>query len=112
MAFWGHCCGPLGLWRREEEVPVPFELLDTCTLGTDRESTRMRYSSATRDPNDFKSNGFSSRQVLYDPRRRKGVALRTALVRGAPVGDTRRQPNRDCPLALDNASNLVLFPDL
>jgi chitin synthase len=30
----------------------------------------MRYSAATGDPNDFKDNGFTLRQVHYDPPRR------------------------------------------
>jgi chitin synthase len=30
----------------------------------------MRYSAATCDPNDFMADGFSLRQVLYDPPRR------------------------------------------
>ncbi|KAH9165906.1 chitin synthase-domain-containing protein [Lactarius sanguifluus] len=34
------------------------------------EFTHMRYSAATGDPNDFKDNGFTPRQVHYDPLRR------------------------------------------
>jgi len=30
----------------------------------------MRYSATTRDPNDFKNNDFTLRQVHYDPPRR------------------------------------------
>ena len=41
-----------------------------CALRTDREYTHMRYSAATCDPNDFKADGFTLRQVLYDPPRR------------------------------------------
>ena len=29
----------------------------------------MRYSAATGDPNDFKQNGFTLRQMLYEPPR-------------------------------------------
>jgi chitin synthase len=52
------------------DVPVPSKLLDMCALRTDREFTHLRYSAATCDPNDFKSEGFTLRQVGYDPPRR------------------------------------------
>lgn len=41
-----------------------------CAQRTEREFTHMRYSAATCDPNDFASEGFTLRQVHYDPARR------------------------------------------
>lgn len=41
-----------------------------CGLRNEREFTHMRYSAATCDPNDFKDEGFTLRQVHYDPPRR------------------------------------------
>ncbi|KAI0051502.1 glycosyltransferase family 2 protein [Auriscalpium vulgare] len=49
---------------------VPSKLLNLCPLREDREFTHMRYSAATGDPNEFKDNGFTLRQVHYDPPRR------------------------------------------
>ncbi|KAH9992907.1 glycosyltransferase family 2 protein [Russula vinacea] len=49
---------------------VPTRLLNLCAHKDDREFTHMRYSAATGDPNDFKDNGFTLRQVHYDPPRR------------------------------------------
>ena len=49
---------------------VPSKLLDMCALRNEREFTHMRYSAATCDPNDFKENGFTLRQLHYDPSRR------------------------------------------
>ena len=41
-----------------------------CENREEREFTHMRYSAATCDPNDFKEEGFTLRQVLHDPPRR------------------------------------------
>jgi chitin synthase len=41
-----------------------------CAQRNEREFTHMRYSAATSDPNDFKDDGFTLRQVHYDPPRR------------------------------------------
>jgi chitin synthase len=49
---------------------VPTKLLNLCAYKDGREFTHMRYSAATGDPNDFKDNGFTLRQVHYDPPRR------------------------------------------
>jgi chitin synthase len=49
---------------------VPTKLLNLCLHKEEREFTHMRYSAATGDPNDFKKNGFTLRQTLYDPPRR------------------------------------------
>ncbi|EJC98439.1 glycosyltransferase family 2 protein [Fomitiporia mediterranea MF3/22] len=52
------------------DSPVPQKLLDRCKFRTEREFTHMRYSAATCDPNDFMNEGFTLRQVLYEPPRR------------------------------------------
>jgi chitin synthase len=49
---------------------VPTKLLNLCALKDGREFTHIRCSAATGDPNDFKDNGFTLRQVHYDPPRR------------------------------------------
>ena len=49
---------------------VPTKLLNLCAFKDEREFTHMRYSAATGDPNDFKHNGFTLRQVQYGPPRR------------------------------------------
>ncbi|KAF7982169.1 hypothetical protein HWV62_29939 [Athelia sp. TMB] len=49
---------------------VPSKLLNMCAQRNEREFTHMRYSAATSDPNDFKDDGFTLRQVHYDPPRR------------------------------------------
>ncbi|CAL1713774.1 unnamed protein product [Somion occarium] len=49
---------------------VPTKLLNMCAQRNEREFTHMRYSAATCDPNDFKDDGFTLRQVHYDPPRR------------------------------------------
>ncbi|THH31616.1 hypothetical protein EUX98_g2593 [Antrodiella citrinella] len=49
---------------------VPTKLLNMCAQRNEREFTHMRYSAATCDPNDFKDEGFTLRQVHYDPPRR------------------------------------------
>ncbi|EKM75500.1 hypothetical protein AGABI1DRAFT_64444 [Agaricus bisporus var. burnettii JB137-S8] len=50
--------------------PVPSKLLEMCPNKSEREFTHMRYSAATCDPNSFKDEGFTLRQVLHDPPRR------------------------------------------
>ncbi|KAJ3575497.1 hypothetical protein NP233_g1057 [Leucocoprinus birnbaumii] len=50
--------------------PVPQKLLERCANKSDREFTHMRYSAATCDPNDFQKDGFTLRQLLYDPPRK------------------------------------------
>ncbi|KAG9051636.1 Chitin synthase, class 1 [Tulasnella sp. UAMH 9824] len=52
------------------DCPVPSKLLDMCANRTDREVTHLRYTAATCDPNDFKDEKYTLRQVLYDPPRR------------------------------------------
>lgn len=49
---------------------VPPKLLEMCANRNEREFTHMRYSAATCDPNNFKDDGFTLRQVHYDPPRR------------------------------------------
>lgn len=49
---------------------VPNKLLNMCPNKVEREFTHMRYSAATSDPNDFAKDGFTLRQVHYDPPRR------------------------------------------
>ncbi|KZP09106.1 glycosyltransferase family 2 protein [Athelia psychrophila] len=49
---------------------VPSKLLNMCAQRNEREFTHMRYSAATCDPNNFKDEGFTLRQVHYDPPRR------------------------------------------
>ena len=48
---------------------VPTKLLNLCALKDGREFTHIRCSAATGDPNNFKDNGFTLRQVHYDPPR-------------------------------------------
>ena len=52
------------------DLAVPTKLLNLCAYKDEREFTHMRYSAATGDPNDFNDNGFTLRQVHYDPPRR------------------------------------------
>ncbi|KLO11794.1 glycosyltransferase family 2 protein [Schizopora paradoxa] len=52
------------------DTQVPQKLLDRCRFKNDREFTHMRYTAATCDPNDFKNDRFTLRQVLYEPPRR------------------------------------------
>ena len=49
---------------------VPTNFLNLCACKDDCEFTHIRYLAATRDSNDFKDNGFTLRQVHYDPPRR------------------------------------------
>jgi len=52
------------------DAAVPTKLLDMCAMRTEREFAYMRYTAATCDPNSFKDEGYTLRQVLYDPPRR------------------------------------------
>ncbi|KAF8313001.1 glycosyltransferase family 2 protein [Clavulina sp. PMI_390] len=52
------------------DCPVPSKLLDMCAMRNEREFTHMRYTAATCDPNNFKSEGYALRQVLYEPPRK------------------------------------------
>ncbi|KZS93873.1 glycosyltransferase family 2 protein [Sistotremastrum niveocremeum HHB9708] len=52
------------------DAPVPTKLLERSTQRTEREFNFLRYTGATCDPNEFKNEGFTLRQVLYDPPRR------------------------------------------
>ena len=52
------------------DAAVPSKLLNMCAMRTEREFAFMRYSAATCDPNDFMDEGYTLRQVLYDPPRR------------------------------------------
>lgn len=49
---------------------VPSKLLNMCAMRTEREFTHMRYTAATCDPNNFKDEGFTLRQIQYEPPRR------------------------------------------
>lgn len=52
------------------DCKVPTKLLAMCPQKDDREFTHMRYTAATCDPNDFKQERYTLRQVLYEPARR------------------------------------------
>jgi chitin synthase len=52
------------------DCPVPTKLLQMSANKTDREMTHMRYTACTCDPDDFKSERYGLRQILYDPPRR------------------------------------------
>jgi chitin synthase len=52
------------------DAAVPSKLLNMCAMRTEREFSYMRYSAATCDPNNFMEEGYTLRQVLYDPPRR------------------------------------------
>lgn len=52
------------------DAAVPSKLLNMCAMRTEREFAYMRYSAATCDPNNFMEEGYTLRQVLYDPPRR------------------------------------------
>ncbi|KIM21150.1 glycosyltransferase family 2 protein [Serendipita vermifera MAFF 305830] len=49
---------------------VPSKLLDMCPQKTEREFKFMRYTAATCDPNDFKSEGYTLRPAMYEPARK------------------------------------------
>ncbi|KAK9900585.1 glycosyltransferase family 2 protein [Cystobasidium minutum MCA 4210] len=51
------------------DVPVPKSLLAACPLKEDREFTRMRYTAATCDPDNFMEERYSLRQQLMSPPR-------------------------------------------
>ena len=48
------------------DCPIPNKMLNTLGMKQDREFTHMRYTAATCDPNDFKAERFTLRQVLYE----------------------------------------------
>ncbi|KZV86456.1 glycosyltransferase family 2 protein [Exidia glandulosa HHB12029] len=54
------------------DCAVPKKLLAMCppSQKEEREFSYMRYTGATCDPNEFKEQGYTLRQVLYDPPRR------------------------------------------
>nr|ABB70407.1 hypothetical class II chitin synthase [Puccinia graminis f. sp. tritici] len=52
------------------DCKVPTKLLAMCPRKDEREFTHMRYTAATCDPNDFKDERYTLRQVLYEPARR------------------------------------------
>lgn len=52
------------------DCPVPSRLLDRLNDRESREFTHMRYTAATCDPDNFKDERYTLRQVLFDPPRR------------------------------------------
>ena len=58
---------------------VPTNLLNLCTPKDGREFIHIHYSAATGDPNDFKDNGFTLRQVHCDPPRRTELFIVMAM---------------------------------
>nr|CAA61028.1 Chitin synthetase II [Ustilago maydis]prf//2208421B chitin synthase [Ustilago maydis] len=52
------------------DCPVPSKLLDKLNDRESREFTHMRYTAATCDPDEFKTERYTLRQVLFDPPRR------------------------------------------
>jgi len=52
------------------DCPVPGRLLDRLNDRESREFTHMRYTAATCDPDEFKDERYTLRQVLFDPPRR------------------------------------------
>ncbi|EPQ26218.1 uncharacterized protein PFL1_06153 [Pseudozyma flocculosa PF-1] len=52
------------------DCPVPSKLLDKLNDRESREFTHMRYTAATCDPDAFKDERYTLRQVLFDPPRR------------------------------------------
>ena len=58
---------------------VPTKLLNLCIHKDDREFIHIRYSAVTGDPNDFRDNGFTLRQVHYDPPRRTELFIVMAM---------------------------------
>lgn len=60
------------------EPSIPTKLLAKSDIKTGREYTKIRYSAATCDPNDFKASGFTLRQddeQYYTPRGRRHTEL-------------------------------------
>ena len=52
------------------DCPVPSKLLEKLNDRESREFTHMRYTAATCDPDNFKDEHYTLRQVLFDPPRR------------------------------------------
>ncbi len=52
------------------DCPVPGKLLDKLNDRESREFTHMRYTAATCDPDNFRDERYTLRQVLFDPPRR------------------------------------------
>lgn len=52
------------------DCPVPSRLLQRLNDRESREFTHMRYTAATCDPDNFKDERYTLRQVLFDPPRR------------------------------------------
>lgn len=52
------------------DCPVPSKLVDKLNDRESREFTHMRYTAATCDPDNFKDERYTLRQVLFDPPRR------------------------------------------
>lgn len=48
---------------------MPKKLLETCPLREDREFSRVRYTAATCDPDNFVDEGYRLRQQLMSPPR-------------------------------------------
>ncbi|CAD6567684.1 MAG: Chitin synthase, class 1 [Cyphobasidiales sp. Tagirdzhanova-0007] len=57
------------------DVEVPKKLLDTLPFREDREFTRMRYTAATCDPDNFINEKYALRQVLPDPPRQTELMI-------------------------------------
>lgn len=57
------------------DSPVLRKLLNLCAHKFERDFTHMRFSAVTGDPSDFKDNGFSLRQVDYNPPCRMGLFI-------------------------------------
>lgn len=52
------------------DCPVPSRLLERLNDRESREFTHMRYTAATCDPDNFKDERYTLRQVLFDPPRK------------------------------------------
>lgn len=52
------------------DCPIPSRLLNRLNDRESREFTHMRYTAATCDPDNFKNERYTLRQVLFDPPRR------------------------------------------
>jgi len=57
---------------------VPTKVLILC-VHKEREFTHMRYSAATGDPNNFKNNDFTLRQVHCDPPHRTELFIAMSM---------------------------------
>jgi chitin synthase len=51
------------------ECPVPSKLLSIVPEQDDKEFTHMRYTACTCDPDNFRENKYTLRQVLYEKSR-------------------------------------------